>query len=328
MSITEGTVVPASGNTPAAGTLSIAGVSPSGTHRQLLVFEAYRTTTGGDTDDCIDTVTFQATPGEALTRKSYGSAATPSRNAMIYARAAPSASAHAVDLLVKTSNIRSVAFALPLSGVDDTTPFDAAATPASGTSNSPSLTFASAVGDTPYALLMWRDDTITFTPGAGVTVIGGPTFSGGPTGGAHVRAVLLKKTGAASVTFNGTLSASADWLMVGLNANAYVPTPPVTDFSADNTTPTTAQTVAFTDASTNAPTSWAWDFGDGNTSTLQNPTHQYAAAGTYDVELVATNADGSDTETKVGYITVSEAPAAENGLPRWDRRRRLAALFT
>lgn len=43
--------------------------------------------------------------------------------------------------------------------------------------------------------------------------------------------------------------------------------------------------VAFTDTSTGSPTSWAWDFGDGGTSTLQNPTHVYAGHGTYTVEL-------------------------------------------
>ncbi len=50
----------------------------------------------------------------------------------------------------------------------------------------------------------------------------------------------------------------------------------------------------FVDNSTNA-TSWAWDFGDGNTSTLQNPSHLYAANGTYTVTLIATGPCGPDT---------------------------------
>lgn len=53
--------------------------------------------------------------------------------------------------------------------------------------------------------------------------------------------------------------------------------------------------VNFLDNSTGSPTSWAWDFGDGNTSTLQNPSHTYAVGGTYTVCLIATNACGSDT---------------------------------
>jgi PKD repeat protein len=54
-------------------------------------------------------------------------------------------------------------------------------------------------------------------------------------------------------------------------------------------------TVDFTDASTNNPTSWLWDFGDGNTSTQQNPTHVYTNSDGYNVCLTATNAAGSNT---------------------------------
>ncbi len=76
------------------------------------------------------------------------------------------------------------------------------------------------------------------------------------------------------------------------------------------TTGTAPLAVLFTDASTNEPTSWSWTFGDGGMSTLQNPSHTYAAAGTYTVSLTATNAGGSDTEEKAGYITVTVPPPA------------------
>lgn len=52
--------------------------------------------------------------------------------------------------------------------------------------------------------------------------------------------------------------------------------------------------VQFTDMSTNFPTSWLWNFDDGNTSTFQNPFHTYASAGIYNVTLTATNTFGSD----------------------------------
>lgn len=77
------------------------------------------------------------------------------------------------------------------------------------------------------------------------------------------------------------------------------------DFFADDTTPTTGQTVNFTNTSVNS-TSWKWDFGDGTaTSTLENPTHSYANAGPYTVRLIAYNSFNSDTTTKVSYINVS-----------------------
>lgn len=53
--------------------------------------------------------------------------------------------------------------------------------------------------------------------------------------------------------------------------------------------------VAFTDRSSNVPTSWAWNFGDNQTSTSQNPNHAYALPGEYLVTLVATNTDGNNT---------------------------------
>lgn len=64
---------------------------------------------------------------------------------------------------------------------------------------------------------------------------------------------------------------------------------------ANYTNSATGLVVAFTDNTTNTPTSWAWDFGDGTTSTLQNPSHTYAANGTYTVCLISSNQCGSDT---------------------------------
>ena len=85
--------------------------------------------------------------------------------------------------------------------------------------------------------------------------------------------------------------------------------PPVADFSADSTSGFTPLTVNFSDLSSNGPTSWSWDFGDGGSSTEQNPSHTYTIANTYEVSLTATNAFDSDTETKTGYITVTDPPA-------------------
>lgn len=52
-------------------------------------------------------------------------------------------------------------------------------------------------------------------------------------------------------------------------------------------------------------TSWLWNFGDGSTSTQQNPNHVYTAAGTYNVSLTVGDGTNSNTETKNGFITVN-----------------------
>ena len=73
-------------------------------------------------------------------------------------------------------------------------------------------------------------------------------------------------------------------------------------------TPTTGNaplTIAFTDQSSGTVSSWAWDFGDGGTSTSQHPSHVYTAAGTYTVQLTVSGGAGSDVELKSGYITVN-----------------------
>ncbi len=81
---------------------------------------------------------------------------------------------------------------------------------------------------------------------------------------------------------------------------------PIADFSANKTNVAINETVSFSDESSFAPTSWAWDFGDGTTSTEQNPTHSYAEVGTYTVQLTVENENGSDTEIKENYITVEQ----------------------
>ena len=78
-------------------------------------------------------------------------------------------------------------------------------------------------------------------------------------------------------------------------------------FTGTPTTGTAPLTVKFTDTSTNNPTSWAWDFGDGITTnaTKQNPVHTYTAGGTYTVKLIASRDGNPNTSTRNNYITVS-----------------------
>jgi uncharacterized repeat protein (TIGR01451 family) len=102
---------------------------------------------------------------------------------------------------------------------------------------------------------------------------------------------------------------------------------PVANFSANITNGCEPLTVLFTDSSTNA-TSWNWSFGDGSTSPEQNPSHQYANAGTYNVTLTVSNGCGSDTETKTDYITVDPKPTANFSANVTNGCEPLTVLFT
>ena len=81
--------------------------------------------------------------------------------------------------------------------------------------------------------------------------------------------------------------------------------PPAADFSATPVAGFGPMDVTFTDNSLYIPTAWEWSFGDGSTSNDQNPVHTYAEVTeptAYTVQLVVTNAFGSDTMVKSDYI--------------------------
>jgi hypothetical protein len=95
-------------------------------------------------------------------------------------------------------------------------------------------------------------------------------------------------------------------IIIDVDADAATITALSADFSASpGTTGDKPFTVDFTDDSTGDIIIWNWNFGDGNTSDEQNPTHEYEESGTYTVTLqVFNDAQGSDTEQKIDYITV------------------------
>jgi gliding motility-associated-like protein len=75
-------------------------------------------------------------------------------------------------------------------------------------------------------------------------------------------------------------------------------------------------TVNFQNTSAGA-VSWQWSFGDGGTSTLQNPSHTYTSYGTFDVQLIATNATGcSDTLRRTAYVNIIRPVISFPGLPQ------------
>lgn len=91
--------------------------------------------------------------------------------------------------------------------------------------------------------------------------------------------------------------------------------PPVANFTGSPTQGVAPVTTTFSDQSFGQVSSWAWNFGDGGTSTQQDPTHTYTAAGVYDVSLTVTGPFGSNTLTRSAYIDVAPPPAFTINLP-------------
>jgi len=106
----------------------------------------------------------------------------------------------------------------------------------------------------------------------------------------------------------------------------------VAKFSATPLSGDEPLSVDFTDFSTPSDgiASWLWDFGDSQNSTAQHPTHEYTENGTYTVSLTVTDVDGgNDTETKIGYITVSDiGPTADFSASTLSGDEPLTVIFT
>ncbi len=96
---------------------------------------------------------------------------------------------------------------------------------------------------------------------------------------------------------------------------------PSADFSADPAEGCASMVVEFTDLSTEFPQShdWIFDGGIPNNSSDPNPTIIYDQPGEYAVTLTVTNPEGTDTETKIGYIMVGDDPTADFEIDITDR---------
>ena len=90
-----------------------------------------------------------------------------------------------------------------------------------------------------------------------------------------------------------------------------MPPPPVASSSLDLSSESAPVTVQFTDTLEDAVTAWQWDFGDGASSTEQNPTHEYTTAGSSTVALVASGPGGSDAVVSPEPVSVKPGQLAE-----------------
>ncbi len=121
------------------------------------------------------------------------------------------------------------------------------------------------------------------------------TFNDNPTTSTCYRAEV---TGCAGVVYSNVVCVTVD-------------PPPLPNFAAPNVCAGTATAFTNTSGTGGGPaiTGYAWDFGDGNTSTAQNPNHTYAGPGTYNVTLTITNATGC-TANVTQAVTVDPLPTA------------------
>jgi PKD repeat protein len=90
-----------------------------------------------------------------------------------------------------------------------------------------------------------------------------------------------------------------------------VTNPPVADFFTNTQSGSAPLLVSFSDRSRGSlPLNYIWDFGDGSTSSEQNPTHAYTGNGRYTVSLTVTNKYGTDKKTVPAFISIGDIPAA------------------
>ncbi len=113
-------------------------------------------------------------------------------------------------------------------------------------------------------------------------------------------------------TYTVTLTAGNSAGSSSTSATIVIGSPPWAKFTYTQN----GKTVAFKDASTRNPTTWFWSFGDGTTSTAQNPSHSYAETGTYIVTLTAGNSAGSTSTSSsilIGSPPVASFTFTQNG---------------
>ena len=115
----------------------------------------------------------------------------------------------------------------------------------------------------------------------------------------HVYAAAGAYTVSLTVTGPGGSNTKTNSSYINVSTTA-----PVAGFSATPTSGTVPLTANFTSTSSGSITAYAWNFGDGGTSNLKNPSHMYAAAGAYAVSLTVSGATGSNTKTSSNYVTV------------------------
>ena len=152
--------------------------------------------------------------------------------------------------------------------------------------------------------------TVTSNP---VPNISNWTFGDGGTGVGINVSHSYAATGVYTIRLYNTYTNCVDSFIRDITINPR----PVADFTAPDTVGCQPPlTVNFQDLTTGGATGWQWNFGDGNTSTAQNPSHTYTTYGNFTVTLIATNGFGcTDTIVKPDFIRIRRAIMSVPSLP-------------
>jgi PKD repeat protein len=154
------------------------------------------------------------------------------------------------------------------------------------------------------------DDTISFQDtSAGAVTSWFWTFGDGTSSTSQNPSKKYSLPGMYAVTLTITSNLAQTVLTKSVIVTASSPITPSVSAAFDAPTTALAGTpVNFLDRSTGAATSWSWNFGDGGTSALQNPSHPFVAPGSYTVSLRAANAISTSLVTRTILVTNDAAP--------------------
>lgn len=162
----------------------------------------------------------------------------------------------------------------------------------------------------------WAEDSVT-TIDVWLTLVNDPN----PLTGMYIQGNYKTSGGASGQTQAITLKNDPGLFMtestqIGLNIGVdafWINRASAADFIGTPLVGFKPLTVSFTDLSFPLPDTWSWSFGDGNTSTAQNPINLYANAGVYTVSLTVSQSSVPATVTKVAYVTVLDTGGGGGG---------------
>lgn len=200
------------------------------------------------------------------------------------------------------------------------TAYDASRTE-SGFSNEASATVSSSAPVADFASNITSGHaplSVTFTSTSSGNITGYSwNFGDGTTGTAQNPSHSYGTAGTYTVSLSVTGPSGTNTSTKASYINIWQPTvtsqPPIAGFTVDKTSGTAPLAVNFASTSTGSISAHNWTFGDGTSSTAQNPSHAYSAAGSYTVALTVTGSGGSNSMTKTNYIAVTNYVAATSG---------------